>query len=298
MRISDILRFLEAEQVPFVFRGDESAEVERFSSLNRYQPGTFTWVKTQENIPDGFDCSGVALAFVSQGVTGVFPNVIETPQSKRAFFSAIEHFYGKEEERPAVGHFTYISPRVKLGKNVRIGHSCTLDGEITIGDDTVIWNGVTIVNRVTVGQRCEIQSGCVIGHDGFGYTEDAAHNKTMVRHFGGVEIGNDVLVGENTCIDRGTIDDTRIENGVKLDVLCHIAHNVRIENRAALAAPCQINGSAHIGAYAYLAGASVRNQCVIGDNAFVGLGAVVVKNVAANTTVAGNPAKVLIKKKG
>lgn len=70
MKIAEILRFLEAEQVPFVFRGDESAEVERFSSLSRYQPGTFTWVKKQENIPAGFDCAAVALAFVSQGVTG------------------------------------------------------------------------------------------------------------------------------------------------------------------------------------------------------------------------------------
>ena len=143
MRISEILRFLDAEQIPYVFRGSAESEVARFSSLTHYKPGTFTWVKKQENIPDGFDCAAVALAFVSEGVTGAFPNVIETPQSKHAFFSAMEHFYGEAENRPAIGQFTYLSPQVKLGRNVRIGHNCTLDGDITIGDDTVIWNGVT-----------------------------------------------------------------------------------------------------------------------------------------------------------
>ena len=279
-----------------MFHGSEESEVARFSSLTHYKPGTFTWVKKQENIPEGFDCAAVALAFVSEGVTGAFPNVIETPQSKHAFFSVMEHFYGETESRPAIGQFTYLSPQVKLGRNVRIGHNCTLDGDITIGDDTVIWNGVTIVNRVTIGSRCEIQSGCIIGHDGFGYTEDEAHNKTMVKHFGGVTIGDEVLVRENVCIDRGTIDDTTIESGARVDALSHIAHNAWIKEKAALAAPCWVNGSTHIGENAYLAGAIVRNQCSVGDNAFIGLGAVVVKDVPAGITVIGNPAKPYNKK--
>ena len=234
MKIAEILRFLESEQVPFAFRGDESAEVERFSSLTHYRPGTFTWVKKQENIPHGFDCTAVALAIVSEGVTGEFPNVIETPQSKHAFFSVMEHFYGEEENRPTVGQFTYLSPQVKLGKNVRIGHNCTLDGDITIGDDTVIWNGVTIVNRVSIGKRCEIQSGCIIGHDGFGYTEDEAHNKTMVKHFGGVTIGDEVYLAMNTVVERGVIDDSEIKRGTKIDCLSLIGHNSVIGEKSAL----------------------------------------------------------------
>ena len=297
MKIAEILRFLESEQVPFAFRGDESAEVEYFSSLTHYRPGTFTWVKKQENIPSGFDCASIALAIVSEGVTGEFPNVIETSQSKHAFFSAMEHFYGENEKRPAIGQFTYLSPKVKLGKNVRIGHNCTLDGDITIGDDTVIWNGVTIVNHVTIGSQCEIKSGAVIGHDGYAYTEDASHKKTMVKHFGGVTIGNDVLIGENLCISRGTIDDTTLEDGVKLDALGHVAHNCYFERNSAMAVPCSVSGSVHVGENAYIAGDIIRNQCSVGDNAFVGLGAVVVKDVPADTTVIGNPAKPYNKKK-
>lgn len=296
MKITEILRFLDAEQIPYVFRGSAESEVARFSSLTHYKPGTFTWVKKQENIPNGFDCAAVALAFVSEGVTGAFPNVIETSQSKHAFFSTMEHFYGEEESRPAIGQFTYLSPQVKLGKNVRIGHNCTLDGDITIGDDTVIWNGVTIVNHVTIGSRCEIQSGCVIGHDGFGYTEDEAHNKTMVRHFGGVTIGDEVRLGMNNVIARGVIDNTVLGNGVKMADLCHIGHNCRIEKNSALISGCVVNGSCHICENAYIAGETIRNQCTVGENAFVGLGAVVVKDVPADTTVIGNPAKPYNKK--
>lgn len=291
MKIVEILRFLESEKIPFTFYGDENAEVERFSSLSHYQSGTFTWVKKQENIPADFDLSALALAFVSEEVTGSFPNVIRTPQSKRAFFSAIEHFYDEPEERPAIGQFTYISPQVKFGKNVRIGHNCTLDGAITIGDNTVIWNNVTIVNRVTIGADCEIQSGCVIGHDGFGYTEDENHIKTMVKHFGGVTIGDDVLISSGTCVCRGTIDDTYIGSNTKIDTLCHVAHNVEIKKSVSLITGSALYGSSHIGENAYIAGGIVRNQCTVGENAIVGMGAVAAKDVPPDCTVIGIPAK-------
>lgn len=298
MKIFEILEFLSAEKIPFSFTGDPEAQVEGFSSLTRYKPGSFTWVKTQKNIPEGFDLSSIQLAFVSEEVTGAFRNTIRTAESKHAFFSTMEHFYGQEEDRPAIGQFTYISPKVKLGKNVRIGHNCTLDGDITIGDNTVIWNHVTIVNRVTIGYDCEIQSGTVIGHDGYGYTEDEQHNKTMIKHFGGVTIGDGVRLGMNNVIARGVIDDTTIGSGTKIADLCHIGHNNQFGEKVAMISGCIINGSCHIGENAYIAGTTLRNQSEIGENAFIGLGAVVVKNVEANQTVVGNPAKPFMKKKG
>lgn len=296
IRIADILSYLESEGITFTFLGDADAAVDRFSSLAHYRPGSFTWVKKQESIPEGFDLSQITMAIVSEGVEGSFQNLIRTDQSKFAFFSVIEHFYSVGEERPAVGQFTYISPRVKLGKDVRIGHNCTLDGDIVIGDGTVIWNNVTIINRVRIGRNCDIHSGVVIGHDGFGYTEDENHRKTMVKHFGGVTLGDDVYIGENACISRGTIDDTTLEDGVKIDTLTHIAHNCHFHEKAAAAAPCRTNGSVTVGRNAYLAGAIVRNQCTIGEDAFVGLGAVVVKDVPIGETVVGNPAKPFRKK--
>lgn len=298
MKISEILDFLSAEKIAFTFEGNRETTVEGFSSLQHYKPNSFTWIKTGKNIPESLDLSQITLAIVSDGVdTGTIPNTIRTTNSKRAFFSSIEYFYGQEDDRPAVGQFTYISPKVKLGKNVRIGHNCTLDGDITIGDGTVIWNNVVIVNRVTIGRDCDIHSGAVIGHDGYGYTEDALHKKTMIKHFGGVSIGDRVLIGENVCISRGTIDDTILESGVKIDALGHIAHNCWFEEDAAMAVPCSVSGSVHIGRNGYLAGTIIRNQCVIGENAFIGMGAVVVKDVPSGETVVGNPAKPFIGKK-
>lgn len=297
LKISEILAYLKQQEIPFDFEGDAAVCVDRFSSLTHYKQGSFTWVKKQENISEDFDLSQITLAFVSEGITGNFQNVIRTSQSKRAFFSTIEYFYGEVEDYPAVGQFTYISPKVKLGKNVRIGHNCTLDGEITVGDNTLIWNNVVIINRVTIGRNCDIHSGAVIGHDGYAYTEDWAHQKTMVKHFGGVSIGDNVLIGENVCISRGTIDDTVLEDGVKIDALGHIAHNCWFEQNAAMPVPCSVSGSVHVGRNAYLAGDIIRNQCSIGEGAFVGLGAVVVKDVAPGQTVVGNPAKPFVKRK-
>lgn len=293
MKIAEILRFLESEQVPFTFHGDEEAEVERFSSLTHYKPGTFTWIKKQKNIPEGFDLSRLALVFAAEGVdAGDAPNVICSPESKRAFFSTMERFYAEEEEeRPAVGQFTYISPKVKLGKNVRIGHNCTLDGDITIGDDTVIWNNVVIIGRVRIGRRCELQSEVVIGHRSLAYTEDEAHNKTMARQFGGVTIGDRVHIAKGSWIDRGAIDDTVIEDGVIIDGSSCVAHNCVVKKNAVLVGHTALGGSVQVGEGAYLSGCTVKNQCKIGEGAFVGLKSVVLRDVRANAEVAGFPAR-------
>lgn len=297
MRISEILEFLKEEDVPFTFTGDSGFIVEGFSSLNHYKPGSFTWIKTQQNIPEEFVLSRLTLVFVSQEVdAGPAPNVIRTSESKRAFFSSIEHFYAREAARPAVGQFTYLSPKVKLGKNVRIGHNCTLDGDITIGDNTLIWNDVVIVGRVNIGRSCEIQSGTIIGHDGFSYSENAAHEKTMILHFGGVgvSIGDNVQLGMNNVIARGVIDDTVIGDGTKFSDLCHIGHNSRIGRNCAIINTA-VFGSCVIGDNAYIVYSVVKNQSRIGAGAFVGMGSNVISDVPDGITVVGNPAKPLIK---
>lgn len=297
IRISEILSFLKQENIPFTFAGNETHTVDGFSSLAHYQPNSFTWIKAQKNIPEGFILAQVSLAFVSEKVTAACPNIIRTQDSKHAFFSTIEHFYSHEENRPSIGQFTYISPKVKLGKNVRIGHNCTLDGDITIDDDTIIWNHVVMINRVSVGKSSEIASGTVIGHDGFGYTETETHQKTMVKHFGGVTIGDHVTILENCSISRGVIDDTVIQSGTKIDAGVRVGHNCIIEGDSAFICGSMLYGSCHFGHNSYFASGVIKNQTVVGENGFVGMGAVVLKDVAPNQTVVGNPAKPFIKKK-
>lgn len=291
MKIKEILDWLDAEERSYNFEGDGSQEVIGFSSLANYKEGSVTWIKRRENIPENADVQAIALAIVQKNHETNCPNQIITEESKAIFFGIIEHFFHQESTLPEIGQGTYISPEVVIGKNVKIGHNCVLDGNIAIGDNTQIYHNVTIINKVTLGKNCMIQSGVEIGHDGFGYSEDREHNKSMVKHYGSVNIGNDVWIGANTTVARGTIDDTIIGDGCKIDNLCQIAHNVQLSNKTAVITGAIILGSVRTGENAYIAPSIIRNQAQIGAGAFVGMGAVVVKDVSKNDVVAGVPAK-------
>jgi len=115
-----------------------------------------------------------------------------------------------------------------------------------------------------------------------------------VPHYGGVVIGQNVEIGANTCIDRGTLDDTIIGNNVKIDNLCHIGHNCIIKDNSSIVALSMLGGSAIIEENSYIApGVMIKNQLKIGENSLIGIGAVVIKDVEKNKVVAGVPAKVI-----
>ncbi len=150
-----------------------------------------------------------------------------------------------------------------------------------------------IEGPVVIGYKSIIHSGTIIGTDGFGYfMEQDQYRK--IPHFGGVWIGKYVEIGANTCIDRGTLDDTMIEDGVKIDNLCHIAHNVQIGKNSLIIACSLLGGSCRIGKGGYVApGAIVKNQVTVGENSVIGMGAVVTKDIRAGVIAAGIPARVL-----
>lgn len=289
MIIKDILCYLTDNKYDYTFDGDENEEIAGFSSLTNYKRGTMTWIKKIE-ATEGIDLSRVALAIVQEGVSVELRNSITVSNSKKAFFDLLENVFTNKEEKVLVGEGTYISPKVKIGSNVTIGHNCVLDGDIVIGDNTVIQSGVTIINKVKIGSNCYIQPGVTIGHDGFGYSEDEDHTKHMVKHYGGVEIGNDVFIGCHTNIARGTIDNTLIEDGVKIAPSTHIGHNTRIRKNATVICS-NVYGSIEIGKNAYISACTVRNQLKVGENSIVGMGSIVTKDVRPNTTVMGVPAK-------
>ena len=288
--IVELLQFLDSCGYDYEYCGKQDVHIDGFSSLTNYRFGTITWMKKKIMV-DSEEESNIGLAVVQRGVENDIANVIYSNESKAVFFGILEHFFGETAELPPVGNGTFISPNVKIGENVIIGHNCTLDGDIRIGDGTRIYNNVTIINRVDIGKNCVIQSGVSLGHDGFGYTEDEEHRKTMVKHYGGIIIGDDVYIGSNTCIERGTIDNTFIGNRTKIDICCVVGHNSIIKEDCALVTGTVLLGSVKLGRNVLVASALVRNQCTVGDNTIVGMGSVVTKDVPEDRVVAGIPAK-------
>lgn len=159
-----------------------------------------------------------------------------------------------------LGHGVSIAAHVVLGANVSLGDGAALGPGTVIGDDchigarTRLAANVTLYQGVSLGDDCILHAGCVLGADGFGFAPSAG-GWIKIHQLGGVVVGNRVEIGASTCIDRGALDDTRIEDGVIIDNLVQIAHNVRIGKNTAIAGHTAIAGSTQIGANCTIAGA-------------------------------------------
>lgn len=158
----------------------------------------------------------------------------------------------------AVGANAVIESGAVLGDNVVIGPGCFIGKNARLGEGTRLWANVTVYHEVEIGQRCLIQSGTVIGADGFGYANERG-NWVKIPQLGTVIIGDCVEIGACTTIDRGALDNTLIGNGVIIDNQCQIAHNVVIGENTAVAGGVIMAGSLKIGRYCQIGGASVIN---------------------------------------
>ena len=145
-----------------------------------------------------------------------------------------------------VGPLCVVEAGAQVGERAQLGAGCTLFAGARVGDDTRLMPRVTLYADVVVGRRCLLQSGSVVGADGFGFAPDAG-NWYKVPQVGGVRIGDDVEIGANTTIDRGAIEDTIVGDGVKLDNQIQVGHNVVIGAHTAIAACTGISGSTTIG---------------------------------------------------
>jgi UDP-3-O-[3-hydroxymyristoyl] glucosamine N-acyltransferase len=153
----------------------------------------------------------------------------------------------------SVGAYAVIESGARIAAGVTIGAHCFIGARSVIGEGGWLAPRVTLYHDVRVGQRVVIQSGAVLGGEGFGFANEKGVWQKIAQ-IGGVTIGDDVEIGVNTAIDRGAMDDTRIGNGVKLDNQIQIAHNVQIGDHTAMAACVGISGSAKIGKHCMLAG--------------------------------------------
>jgi len=212
-------------------------------------------------------------------------------------------------EGAAIGPFVAVGPGAEIGPGARIASHVSIAEGARIGRDALILQGARIGARVTIGDRFICQPGAVIGADGFSFVtpeksgieeiretlgsraEIKAQSWTRIHSLGAVTIGDDVEIGANSCIDRGTVRDTEIGSGTKLDNLVHIGHNVQIGRDCLLCGLVGVAGSARIGDRVVLAGqVGVSDNIFVGDDVIAGGGSKILTNAPAGRVLLGYPA--------
>jgi UDP-3-O-[3-hydroxymyristoyl] glucosamine N-acyltransferase len=198
------------------------------------------------------------------------------------YFARLTQLWKREHAKasgPAIHPSAVVDPSAQLGAGVRIGPLCVVERGARIGAGTELKSRVTIGEDCVLGERCVVQPGAVIGGDGFGFAPHAGAWE-KIEQLGAVRIGNDVEIGANTCIDRGALADTVIEDGVKLDNLIQVGHNVRIGRHTAVAGCVGIAGSATIGAHCTIGGAAmILGHLTLGDGVNISAGSFVARSI-------------------
>ncbi len=258
------------------------------------------------------DClpqTGASAVIVPTGTEQPGRNLLLVEKPKVAFARVLQLFV----EQPFCPKG--ISDRARIGRNCTISENVTIGPFVSVDDDVVVGEGVTLAPGVvigkgvrigegstlhanvavylgiTIGRRVVIHSGTVIGADGFGYVFDGV-TQVKIPQTGTVEIGDDVEIGANCCIDRATFGTTVLERHVKLDNLVHVAHNCRIGENTVIVGCCGISGSVEIGRNCVLAGqVGVADHVRIGDNVTILAKASVFKDVPSGSVVSGTPAR-------
>ena len=193
------------------------------------------------------------------------------------------------DETVNIAKSVYIGHNVKIGKNVVIYPNVTICEGTQIGDNTIIYPNVTIREFSRIGKNCILQPGAVIASDGFGFIKVNGHN-VKIEQIGNVIIEDEVEIGANTCVDRGTIGDTIIKKGTKIDNLVHIAHNDIIGEDCFIVAQTGISGSVEVGNNTTLAGqVGVAGHLKIGNNVVIAARSGVTNDVTDGKKMSGFP---------
>src|SRR6266704_1462677 len=216
--------------------------------------------------------------------TGVHPTAVIAPLAKIALNASI-------------GPYAVIGEDAHIGESTQIGAHCVIGAGSWIGDNCRIHHRVTLYANTRIGNRVEIHAGAVVGADGFGYAYGEGRHWKFPQA-GIVEIGDDVEIGANTTIDRGSLDDTRIAEGVKVDNLVQVGHNCQIGAHSVIAAQAGLSGSCVFGKHVVVGGqAGFGERCKLEDKSVIGgqSGVLGGKTIRSGETVWGTPARSLQK---
>jgi UDP-3-O-[3-hydroxymyristoyl] glucosamine N-acyltransferase len=191
----------------------------------------------------------------------------------------------------SIGPFAVLGRDVQVGNRVRLAEGASIGDRVTIGDDTVIGPHAVCYADTRIGCRVVLKAGAVIGGPGFGY-RPTGQGHERIPHVGGCILEDEVEIGSHSCVDRGSVDDTVVGRGTKIDNLVHVAHNVRLGARCLLMAGVGIAGSTRIGDDVILAGhVGVTDHLEIGDRARIAAKSAVFGDVPAGAAFSGHPAR-------
>jgi len=288
--------------------GDGSIQISHACEIESGTPGGITFLadhRYAKYLPD----SQVSAVVVDEKTATGGKAAIRVAHPYLAFTRIVERLYPDQVLEPGIDERASIDPSAKIGKNVAIGPNVVIEKDAQIGASSIIGAGVKIgmatklgagvrlypnvvlYHEVEIGANTVINSGTVIGSDGFGFVSlDDKHHK--IPHIGRVVIGKYVEIGSNCSIDRGSLRDTVIGDGTKLDNMIHIAHSVHIGRGCLLAGMVGIAGSTELGEFVVLAAqVGVVGHISIGDRAVVAGKAAVRQSLAGGKVYAGDPAR-------
>jgi UDP-3-O-[3-hydroxymyristoyl] glucosamine N-acyltransferase len=276
--------------------GAEVAPVERISPLRTAERGSVSFLShpryatqlehTQATCvilaPDSLAAAKDYLA--SGGVCIVTPQ----PYLYYARLSQWWRDQAQPEQHGGIHPSAVVHATAQVHASAVIGPLCDVGAHASIGAHTRLTARVSVGERCVIGERCILHPGVVIGADGFGFAPREDKSWEKIEQLGAVRIGNDAEIGANTCIDRGALDDTIIEDGVKLDNLIQIGHNVRVGKHTAMAGNAGVAGSATIGAYCTVGGGAViLGHLEIADHVHISASSTVTRSITEPGTYTG-----------
>lgn len=304
-----------AQQIATVLNGtiegDPSVVVNNFSKIEEGKPGTLTFLANPKYTHYIYDTKASIVlvnndfvaekpieatlirCFNAYAALAILLDMVEKSKPKKVGIepmSYVSESASLASEDVYIGAFAYIGDRSSIGNGSKIYPQVYIGEDVTIGANTTIYAGVKIYPGCRIGDNCIIHSGAVIGADGFGFApEDGVYKK--IPQMGIVIIEDDVEIGANTAIDRAVMDATIIHQGVKLDNLIQIAHNVEIGDNTVMAAQVGISGSTKVGKHCVFGGqVGLGGHITIGDNTSIGAQAGIISNIKEGSQLIGAPA--------
>ncbi len=295
-----------AQYIGGTVSGDADLFVSNVRGIDEAGEGDLTFISNPK-YKDRLEKTRASAILVSPDITSPDKNLIVTEDPYTAMAMVLTLLYPEEPVSEGLSRDAFIEadaeiaedvtvyPGVYIGRKARVENRAVLypgvfvGDEVSIGEDSVLYPNVVVYKRCIIGKRVTLHAGVVVGADGFGFANPGAENRKVLQ-VGIVQIDDDVEIGANTTIDRGTLGKTWIKRGVKIDNLVQVAHNVVIGENSVIVAQVGISGSTKLGRSVILGGqVGLVGHIAIGDNVMIGAQSGVNEDVPPGQIVSGSP---------